>query len=982
MASMASIDDLFRQKTLQEIHGVLKQTRAEVEAKKQELRELVGDHYRSVLESSDHIRAMSECAAKVSSGADHIEELIASMRSLSANPPTLGAGSLHDEKTQDSSAEGDHEYRVSLRVMELLEVPDTVSSHLNEHQFVLAARMALVDAITLQTEVDDLLRSDAHSADSSPDTFNFGALARQQAATFRSLPSQISASCEDAFSSVSLDPGSAAESFAVRLVLDTSMQPTSLLHRFLEHRRELIRSLLHCDSQGAGDASAVSARLASAAVAYEGTVVLGASLCQGSLEAALAAVYEGAPEKDALEERAAIQGQSTSGTGFSSLRKRGESLGLALRQGGSAAQALLVELGERGSEIAREWAPPDSGGASCKSFSSSGSGARGLSTLFFQFVSSDDSMRGCKMLGETLTLCSEKVLGYRRVLSKGSTENWSTLWAAACSKFCPGRPQLDDALSVVTAAVEAACIEVARERVGDLQLDLVPTAEDDGDALDAAAAGDKDASDQQGSSEVRRHAEVAEMQRQSHLRVQRLDEQLGEILEDLGQVALPGGDVLSPVVSGALLEALCQRLKLSCENVRLPAVMSLWPLVNKESGSESPSSWPRQRGAARAAIAFDALLSAAVEPREGEDTATSHLRSTLRTAVSSGDSGLMRHAQGIFDELQQRSDLAYNVWSRLAVSPSDGIATLEAYWRLADDEVAHACGWGNAKFMQKGGGSDESSKAVPVPVQASSFVFERLTLGARRAFEVSGGISPMPRALVVALKASLCEAFMAAFEARPVDFATVKHTGMSHLLQWLFDLRFLQITLSSAVSNKAYEALCALHDKVEATTLSDPVDRLLYQEVLKSAVKGHIEGVKILLGPFFQHNPRYGFLFPGQGTGGVELSTFGGATSASAEDDGFELQTTFAPPLRPMLPQRFPLLPVAMTSALTGGNSAELDVRLGLSADSAERAAARMSGANPGAPSVSSLIQTGLGTFGFGKALFGGPGGTKPPQAV
>lgn len=35
--------------------------RSKVEAKKTELRELVGDHYRSVLESSDHIRAMSEC---------------------------------------------------------------------------------------------------------------------------------------------------------------------------------------------------------------------------------------------------------------------------------------------------------------------------------------------------------------------------------------------------------------------------------------------------------------------------------------------------------------------------------------------------------------------------------------------------------------------------------------------------------------------------------------------------------------------------------------------------------------------------------------------------------------------------------------------------------------------------------------------------------------------------------------------------------
>lgn len=343
----------------------------------------------------------------------------------------------------------------------------------------------------------------------------------------------------------------------------------------------------------------------------------------------------------------------------------------------------------------------------------------------------------------------------------------------------------------------------------------------------------------------------------------------------------------------------------------------------------------------------------------------------------------MRQAQGILEELQQRSDVAYNVWARLAVSHGEGTSTLEAYWRLADDEVPHACGWGNAKFAQKGGNTNDESKAVPVPVQASSFVFERLTLGARRALEVSGGFSPMSRALVLALKVALSEAFMAAYEAQPVNFEKLKHSSMSHLLQWLFDLRFLQITLSTAGAGKAYEALCGLHDRAEAATLSDPVDRLLYQEVLKSSVQSHIEGVRILLAPFFLHNPRYGFLFPGQNAGAL-----GGATSAPVGDDSFELQTTFAPPLRPMLPQRFPLLPVAMTSALVGGSSAELDARLGLSADSANRAAAHMSGANQSAPSVSSLMQSGLsglgGLTGFGKNFGwgGGSGGAKPPQAV
>jgi hypothetical protein len=477
--------------------------------------------------------------------------------------------------------------------------------------------------------------------------------------------------------------------------------------------------------------------------------------------------------------------------------------------------------------------------------------------------------------------------------------------------------------------------------------------------------------------------------------VQHLDEQLGEILGDVAHVRLPGDEALSVGLSSALLEALRERLAIAYKAVHLPEVEARWPHASKDtaSGTEEPIPWPRQRSSARGAIALDTILAAGAELRDGDDSGVTHLRTLLRRASSSGDAGLMRRSQDILEDLQHRSDLAYNVWARLVLTPGEGVSTLDAYWRLADDEVCHTCGWGSAKFAQKATSSEDSAKSVPVPVQASSFVFELLALGARRALEISGGASLMSRALVIALKTSLSEAFMSCYEVRTIDFDKMKYSGMSHLLQWLFDLRFLQITLSSSSSsgssaNKAYEALCQLHDRAEAATLSDPVDRLLYQEVLKSSVKNHVEGVKVLLAPFFMYNPRYAFLFP-------KLGAESASATNTAEDDGFELQTTFGAPLRPMLPQRFPLLPV-VSSALAVSSSADLDARLGLSSDSAERAAARMSGGNPSAPSVSSVLQSvgsGLGSFGgfgkdsfggFGKSLFGGGSGAanKPPEAV
>jgi len=330
----------------------------------------------------------------------------------------------------------------------------------------------------------------------------------------------------------------------------------------------------------------------------------------------------------------------------------------------------------------------------------------------------------------------------------------------------------------------------------------------------------------------------------------------------------------------------------------------------------------------------------------------------------------------------------------------ESCATLLAFWRLADDEVPHSCGWGSAKFNTKGkDGSitgEEATRAIPVPVQASSFVFERLTLGAKAAQEVSGGPQNMSRALVTALKIALSESFMAAYEAQTVDFERMKRSGMSNLLQWLFDLRFLRVALSMgpstgtaadmspASSDTAYDALCALLDRTESATLSDPVDRLLYQDVLKASVKSHIEGVKILLAPLFRHNPLYGFLFPGQGLGSSA------AEAGAGDGDGFELNVTFAPPLRPMLP-RFPRLPTSdsgfSTASSLAHGASDFDARLGLGADAADRAGSRAAPAGAAATAASLMQQVGsgigLGSFGgFGNALFGGGKKGSKPEAV
>eukprot|EP00927_Polykrikos_kofoidii_P039927 TRINITY_DN34215_c0_g1_i1.p1 TRINITY_DN34215_c0_g1~~TRINITY_DN34215_c0_g1_i1.p1 ORF type:complete len:1060 (-),score=232.87 TRINITY_DN34215_c0_g1_i1:546-3725(-) len=1038
MVASSQIDDLFRQKPLVEIHALLKQTRDEVESKKQELRELVGDHYRSVLESSDHIRQMSDCAAKVSAGADRVEELIASMRQLATSPPSLGGGAntgvggglgvgglapSRAAARARAAAEQDHEYKIGVRVMELLEVPESVRDHLGAHEFVAAARVALLDAAALQGEVGELLKQEENNTSSAPvghgaiagegaaaagRRFDFAALMRQQAATFRSLPRQIVASAVDAFGVAALEPASAAQGFLVHLLLEPTVQPVSLLRLFLDRRVGLLTTLLNPPggtSVACNAGASCGARLAAASMAFEGTVVLSSRLCEAEsggepqmLKAALEPLT-GGPGCRAADERAAIEGRPVDGGSSASFRRRVDSLG-ALLCGATGAQAMTTELAKLGSSLVGDWLPlPSSdviGGGTTND------DGRSLSSRFNRLVTTAPSgtLNNCKSLGGVLSACSERLLAYRRALTCGAPEKWSDTWASSCSRFCPDRPPLVDALVLVASTIEKACADIVRERVGDLNLELVSPTE--GDMLQTGMSEDISMSSvpcggMVGADEDRqRHDEVQEVHRQSCLRVSRFDEHLGEVLSDLEHVSR--GGIMPRGINVVLLSALADRLQTACDEVRLPFVKPLWVAGRDEASDTGGVSgaatrpvvpWSVQLGAARAAIALDALAAAASTSSHKEDVGSSHLRSCLSSALSSGDPQIAKQAEDIQANLRRRSADAFLAWARLAVGQqASSPTTLESFRRLSNDEVPLAYSWGSAKFVGIASQQDSDAKAIPVPVQASPFVFELLTLGARRANEVSGGGGSMPPSLIAALKVALSESLMAAFQGappRPTGASEgLKRSGIYHDVQRLFDLQFLRLALSATSvddanatvgatggTNAAYEALRNLLDQTEASALADPVDRTLYQPVLKAAVKIHVQGVRILLAPFFLHNPLYSFHFQRQ------------AGSDTNEGDGFEIQASFAPPLRPTLP-RFPLLPVAAASAL-GVSSAELDARLGLGAHSADSAAARASAAAGGSgaagAAVSSLTQhvgSALGSWGLGKAgpgLLGGLGG-------
>ncbi|CAE7624481.1 unnamed protein product [Symbiodinium pilosum] len=149
----------------------------------------------------------------VAQKAEKADELIATMRELAANPPAAEAAA------EGASEAGDAEFEVCERLAELLDLPERVRDQLADFHFVEAARVALVDAPTLQAEVQQIL-------DASPSPlpgFDIHGLIAQQAAFYRSLPRQVASGCLDAFDAAELTPTGAAEAFVSWLQRDNML---------------------------------------------------------------------------------------------------------------------------------------------------------------------------------------------------------------------------------------------------------------------------------------------------------------------------------------------------------------------------------------------------------------------------------------------------------------------------------------------------------------------------------------------------------------------------------------------------------------------------------------------------------------------------------------------------------------------------------------------------------------------------------------
>ncbi|XP_032473884.1 conserved oligomeric Golgi complex subunit 1 isoform X3 [Phocoena sinus] len=230
---------LFESHGAEEIRGLERQVRAEIEHKKEELRQMVGERYRDLIEAADTIGQMRRCAEGLVGAVKATDQYCARLRqagSAAPRPP-------RDPQPQQPSQE--KFYSMAAQIKLLLEIPEKIWSSMEASEYLHATQLYL-----LCCHLHKLLQLDPSSSRYSPVLSRFPILSQQLAAAshFRSAilhESKMLLTCQ------AVADQAVAEALCSVMLLEES-SPRQALADFLLARKAAIQKLLNQQHHGAG----------------------------------------------------------------------------------------------------------------------------------------------------------------------------------------------------------------------------------------------------------------------------------------------------------------------------------------------------------------------------------------------------------------------------------------------------------------------------------------------------------------------------------------------------------------------------------------------------------------------------------------------------------------------------------------------------------------------------------------------------------
>lgn len=229
---------LFERYNTEEIRAIERKVRGEIEEKKEELRQMVGERYRDLIDAADTIGEMRQCSESV---VNSIQDMYRYCNKLKQGKTSAPA--TNKEETQRQTQE--KFYSMASQIKLLLEIPERVWSAMEASRYLRATQLYL-----LCCHLHGLLGLEGGAAHYSPVLVRFPILVRQVAAAghFRAT---ILLDSKSLLRGRAVSDQAIAEALLSSMLLEDS-SPRQALADFLLARKASMQQLLNQPQHGAG----------------------------------------------------------------------------------------------------------------------------------------------------------------------------------------------------------------------------------------------------------------------------------------------------------------------------------------------------------------------------------------------------------------------------------------------------------------------------------------------------------------------------------------------------------------------------------------------------------------------------------------------------------------------------------------------------------------------------------------------------------
>nr|XP_058952613.1 conserved oligomeric Golgi complex subunit 1-like [Pocillopora verrucosa] len=230
-------DALFSNHTVEEIRAVEHKTRGDIEQKKEDLRLMVGERYRDLIDAADTVTDMKTCAGQIM---NFVQDIQKQCKDLHVSHKCYGVGGSQASSTTDRipSQSKSGFYGIASQMKLLVDTPEKVWSALERKQYLKAAQLYL-----FSRHIVSLLHIDTGDTSAPKLLSSFPILPKQWAAISHFKDSILQGShglLKDAAQTEEM----LAESLCAILLLEES-SPRQVLSEFILARKATLQEIFH-----------------------------------------------------------------------------------------------------------------------------------------------------------------------------------------------------------------------------------------------------------------------------------------------------------------------------------------------------------------------------------------------------------------------------------------------------------------------------------------------------------------------------------------------------------------------------------------------------------------------------------------------------------------------------------------------------------------------------------------------------------------